>query len=202
MRLGDAINWSQRTVRIEGELTREQATEYIRNSLGYPISDSTLQLNQYGAGPKLRFGRKGSGSRSEVYYTEEWCRDWVEERRALGLIPASFAPNKHKPTNVWKCCPSDYKLCGIVKHKDCEKYARARCNFTHLHDCPTDPKVLSQRKIRAAGWFEVLWAGPPRPPFGFFSLSGRSRSMRLFQWPARRPDKDAKASYLAAWQGI
>jgi hypothetical protein len=86
--LSEAIDWSQRTFRRCKELNRREATTYIR-SLGYQISDSTLQLNSYGAGPKLQFGRKGGGSRSEWYTTEEWCREWVEECRALGLVPAT-----------------------------------------------------------------------------------------------------------------
>jgi hypothetical protein len=118
--LGDAISWSQRTFRRDDVLTRKQATEYIR-SLGYPISDSTLQQNKYGAGPKLRFVRPNNRT---TYYTKEWCREWVEECTALGLSPGSFAPKKYKPSTT-RHCPSDHKLCGIVKHEKCAKYARA-----------------------------------------------------------------------------
>jgi hypothetical protein len=39
IRLGDAIDWSRRHIRKDNELTRKEATEYIR-SLGYQISDT------------------------------------------------------------------------------------------------------------------------------------------------------------------
>jgi len=54
-------------------LTRKEATELIRN-LGYPITDTTLQQNRYGAGPKLPFKHGVAG---RAYYAEEACRKWV-----------------------------------------------------------------------------------------------------------------------------
>ena len=186
--LGEAIDWSQRAFRREDVLTRKQATEFIR-SLGYPISDSTLQQNMYGAGPKLRFVRPNNRT---ARYTEEDCRAWVEECMALDLSPGSFAPKKHKPSTRRRC-PSDYKLCGIVRHEKCAKYVRALCNFTHLQDRPSDPKLLSSHKVQLSGVVAALWAGARELSFR------KQRLHRLFQWPARRPGEDAKAAYLAAW---
>lgn len=189
--LADAIAWSQRTFRRDDVLTRKQATEFIRG-LGYPISDSTLQQNMYGAGPKLRFTRPNSRT---AYYTEEDCRAWVEECRALGLSPGSFAPKKYKPRTT-RHCPAWHKDCPNVPHKDCAKYARAQCNFVHLQDRPSDPKALRNRAAQASGMIAAIWAGADI----FFSLTySGPRLHLLFQWPARRPDKDASGAYLAAW---
>jgi hypothetical protein len=185
--LADAIDWSQRAFRREGVLTRKQATEFIRG-LGYPISDSTLQQNMYGAGPKLRFKRPNHRT---AYYTEEDCRAWVEECRALGLSPGSFAPKKYKPRTS-RHCPAWHKDCPNVPHKDCAKYARALCNFVHLQDRPTDPKVLANHKVVASGVVAALWAGAGERSF-------RKYPFQLFQWPASRPNEDASEAYLAAW---
>jgi len=81
-----------------------------------------------------------------------------------------------------------------VKHKDCAKYARALCNFTHLQDRPTDPKALSSRNVQASGVVAALWAGARE-----YSFRKQGAPLHLYQYPAWRPDEDAKASYLAAW---
>src|SRR5262249_49355409 len=65
----EVLDWSRRTY-PRTKLNRKQATEYIRGTLGYPITDSTLQQNMYGAGPKLAFDKVGR----DVEYTEEDCR--------------------------------------------------------------------------------------------------------------------------------
>jgi hypothetical protein len=203
IRLGDAIDWSRRYVRKDNELTRKEATEYIR-SLGYQISDTTLQQLQ----SRIPFVTRGR----DTIYTKEDCREWVEAKKALGQPPGTYAP-KYKPPWTRKRCPSFYKLCPTVKHEDCKKYAQALCNVAHLPDPPIDPgKLLSFVEAAwrtAAEWIArpVMWPGTDH------EYRGRSEWLRRgqrsygarghephFQWPAKRPDKLAKASYLAAWQ--
>jgi hypothetical protein len=179
IRLGDAIDWSQRYIRKDNELTRKEATEYIR-SLGYQISDTALQQHPN----HLPFVTRGR----DTIYTKEDCREWVEAKKARGLPPGTFAP-KYKPPHTQRRCPSTYKLCPTVKHEDCKKYAQAWCNVAHL---PNDPKLLAL--------FEAVWSGSPD---AFERLRRLRPKHHLFQYPAERPDKrtNAIASYLAAWEG-
>ena len=62
-------------------------------------------------------------------------------------------------------------------------------SITSLTTSYADPELLSA--------FEALWSAPPIPiPFRGLRLK------RLFQHPAKRPDKRAEATYLAAWYQI
>ena len=61
--------------------------------------------------------------------------------------------------------------------------------ITSLTTLYADPNLLSA--------FDALWSAPPIPiPFKYLKLK------RLYQPPAKRPDKRAEAAYLAAWYQI
>jgi hypothetical protein len=176
IRLGEAIDWSRRYVRKDNELTRKEATEYIR-SLGYQISDTALQQRPN----HLPFVTRGR----DTIYTKEDCQEWVKQKIDRGLPPPGAYAPKYKPPHTRRRCPYHYELCPTVKHERCKKHAQAWCNVVHL---PDDPKLLSL--------FEAVWTGSPD---AFESLERRY----LFQYPAERPsrrDKLAIATYLAAWQ--
>jgi hypothetical protein len=197
--LGDAIDWSRRHIRKDNELNRKEATEYIR-SLGYQISDTALQQSPNG----LPFVNRGR----DTIYTKEDCREWVEKKIARGLPSGTYAP-KYKPPWARRRCPCHYEHCPTVKHEDCKKYAQALCNVAHLPDRPIDPdKLLSFFEVK---WIKalrsVLWPGTDHEYRGESEWLHRSQERYgarghdpHIQWPAKRPDKSAIASYLAAWQ--
>jgi hypothetical protein len=112
-------------------LSRKRAVEYLR-SLGWEGTEDTLrQLASGGAGPPyIRLGR-------QAFYKPEELEEWYEDRKARKVPPPSFYAPKYKPRYAQRRCPADHELCGTVKHMDCQKYARALCNFTHLPDRPT-----------------------------------------------------------------
>jgi hypothetical protein len=137
----DILQWAGRTFPIP-ELTRKQATEFLR-SIGCQISDTTLQqmprckerlvkgeieyvITAKRGPPYVRRAR-------ETYYKEEHLREWAEKRKeAKSRPPEFYAPKSYKPRYAVKRCPWNYKFCGKVKFKDCDRYARALSNFAHL----------------------------------------------------------------------
>jgi hypothetical protein len=119
-----------KTAERRPELTRPEAAKHLR-SLGYDVTVDMLRQMASGAGNGPPHQRRGKWA----YYVIEELEKWARERKAP---PKSFyAPRCYKPRDAVKRCPADYKLCGTVKHKKCEKYARALCNFSHLRERPT-----------------------------------------------------------------